>query len=73
MIIFCSRITLIICCPGKKILKLSAVELAELMPWVRTFIGRIEKIECTNPEVTARFRETLREMAQMYGGGTDVP
>jgi hypothetical protein len=46
---------------------------AELMPWVRTFIGRIEKIECTNPEVTARFRETLREMAQMYGGGTDVP
>ena len=46
---------------------------AELMPWVRTFIGRIEKIECTNPVVTARFRDTLREMAQMYGGGTDVP
>lgn len=45
---------------------------SELMPWVRTFIGRIEKIECTNPVVTARFRDTLREMAQMYGGEMDV-
>lgn len=45
---------------------------AELMPWVRTFIGRIEKIDCTNPEVTARFRETLQQMYEMYGGGHDL-
>ena len=44
---------------------------SELMPWVRTFIGRIEKIECSNPEVTARFRDTLREMFEMYGGDGD--
>lgn len=44
---------------------------SELMPWVRTFIGRIEKIECTNPAVVGRFRETLAQMYQMYGGGAD--
>ena len=42
---------------------------SELMPWVRTFIGRIEKIECTNPAVTERWRESLAEMYSMYGGG----
>lgn len=42
---------------------------SELMPWVRTFLGRIEKLECSNPAVTARFRETLRELYDMYGGG----
>lgn len=45
---------------------------SELMPWVRTFIGRIEKLECSNPAVTERFRETLREMYEMYGGGHDL-
>ena len=42
------------------------------MPWVRTFIGRIEKIECSNPAVVARYRESLREMYEMYGGGHDL-
>jgi hypothetical protein len=42
---------------------------AELMPWVRTFIGRIEKIECSNPAVLERWRESLAEMYAMYGGG----
>ena len=41
---------------------------SELMPWVRTFIGRIEKIDCTNPAVLERWRESLAEMYAMYGG-----
>lgn len=41
---------------------------SELMPWVRTFLGRIESLDCTNPEVTARFRETLAQMYAIYGG-----
>ena len=45
---------------------------AELMPWVRTFIGRIEKIECSNPAVVDRYRESLRQMYEMYGGGHDL-
>lgn len=46
---------------------------SELMPWVRTFLGRIERIECSNPAVKNRFRETLRELYEMYGGGHDIP
>lgn len=44
---------------------------AELMPWVRTFIGRIESMECSNPEVVKRFRETLAQMIEQYGGKSD--
>ncbi len=44
---------------------------AELMPWVRTFTGRIEHMECSNPEVIDRFRETLAQMMELYGGGSD--
>ena len=42
---------------------------SELMPWVRTFIGRIEKIDCSNPAVLDRWRESLAQMAALYGGG----
>ena len=45
---------------------------AELMPWVRTFLGRIETIACSNPAVTERFRDTLRQMYEMYGGSHDL-
>lgn len=41
----------------------------ELLPWVRTFIGRIERLECSNPAVEARWRESLAEMYALYGGG----
>lgn len=39
----------------------------EMLPWVRTFIGRIQRLECSNPAVTARFREDLKAMEAMYG------
>ena len=41
---------------------------AEMLPWLRTFIGRIVKLECSNPAVTRLFREDLEKMRRMYGG-----
>ena len=45
---------------------------AELLPWLRTFIGRIERLECSNPAVTERFDADLRAMNAMYGGDMDA-
>ena len=44
----------------------------DLLPWLRTFIGRIARLSCSNAAVEARFRDDLREMAEMYGGGADA-
>lgn len=43
----------------------------ELLPWLRTFIGRITHLECSNPDVVKRFYEDLQQMAKLYGGATD--
>lgn len=40
----------------------------ELMPWIRTFIGRIVSLKSTNPEIEKRFHADLAAMMQMYGG-----
>ncbi|MDD3429346.1 MAG: WYL domain-containing protein, partial [Oscillospiraceae bacterium] len=40
----------------------------EMLPWIRTFIGRIEKLECSNTFVTDTFYADLDTMAAMYGG-----
>ena len=40
----------------------------ELVPWLRTFIGRIEKFSCSNDRVRRGFYRDLEEMAAMYGG-----
>ena len=41
---------------------------SEMIPWLRTFIGRIVKLECSNENVTRLFREDLEKMRRMYGG-----
>lgn len=41
----------------------------ELVPWIRTFIGRILKIESDNPELEKLFRKDLEELYDMYLGG----
>ena len=41
---------------------------SEMMPWLRTFIGRIVKLECSNENVTLLFREDLEKMRCLYGG-----
>ena len=45
---------------------------AEMIPWLRTFIGRIDRLECSNAFVLRRFREDLAAMQCMYGGDTDA-
>lgn len=42
---------------------------SELLPWLRTFIGRIVALKCSNPFVTDTFSEDLRRMSALYGGG----
>ena len=44
----------------------------EMLPWLRTFIGRIVKLESSNDFVVKRFREDLEATARLYGGDDDA-
>lgn len=41
---------------------------SELLPWLRTFIGRIEKLECTDAAVVDRFFTDLAATLALYRG-----
>ena len=41
---------------------------SEIVPWLRTFIGRIVKLECSNAFINRLFREDLEKMRRLYGG-----
>lgn len=41
----------------------------EIVPWVRTFIGRITQLRFSNRTVENRFRQDLRDMYALYGIG----
>ncbi len=45
---------------------------SEMLPWLRTFIGRITDLRCSNPHVAETFYSDLRQMNLMYGGDTDA-
>ena len=45
---------------------------SELLPWLRTFIGRIVSLECTNKYVTDTFYADIDAMAALYGGERDA-
>lgn len=40
----------------------------EMLPWIRTYIGRIVSLKCTNSLVMQRFYEDLEAMSRLYGG-----
>lgn len=40
----------------------------EMQPWLRTFIGRIESLSCSNKVVEKVFYDDLEAMYAMYGG-----
>jgi len=42
---------------------------SELVPWLRTFIGRIISLKCSNPYVEQSFFNDLSAMAALYEGG----
>ena len=44
----------------------------ELLPWLRTFIGRIVSLTCSNKKVENQFWEDLSELANHYGGDKDT-
>ena len=41
---------------------------SEMLPWIRTFIGRIVNLECSNPYVVKTFHKDLEQMMRIYGG-----
>jgi len=43
---------------------------AETLPWLRTFIGRIISLECSNKNVRETFINDLKTMENMYGEQT---
>lgn len=44
----------------------------EMIPWLRTFIGKIEKLYCSNPKVVERFYDDLHSMEKLYGDDSDA-
>ncbi|MBP3655854.1 MAG: WYL domain-containing protein [Clostridia bacterium] len=45
------------------------VDALELLPWIRTFTGRIESLTSSNPELERRFAQDLAAMERLYGEG----
>ncbi len=43
----------------------------DMAPWIKTFTGRILRLEGTNKQVVDRFYTDLKRMAKMYGIETD--
>lgn len=39
----------------------------EMVPWIRSFFGRIKKVKCSNAEVTNQLRMDIVKMAKQYG------
>lgn len=44
----------------------------ELMPWLRTFIGRISSLTCSNKRVEEQFWADLSDLTALYGGDADA-
>ena len=44
----------------------------EMLPWIRTFIGRIVDLKCDDARVTERFYRDMADMAALYGGDGDA-
>ena len=45
---------------------------SEMLPWIRTFIGRIVNLSCTNQYVSKTFYADLDRMNALYGGDKDA-
>ena len=60
--------------PGEGLVRFEAdvYDSFELMPWIRTFIGRIVSIDISNECLMERFRNDVDSMYKMYGGGEDA-
>lgn len=41
----------------------------EIIPWIRSFIGRIVHLECSNPDVTKKFYQDVQSVYEQYNRG----
>lgn len=59
---------------GERLYKFTAdvYDAMELMPWIRTFTGRIVKLDCSNRSVVETFYGDFEKMRRMYGGENDI-
>lgn len=57
---------------GNHLFAADVFDALELLPWIRSFTGRIVSLKCSNPEVTQRFYDDLAAMQAMYGGNADA-
>jgi DNA-binding transcriptional ArsR family regulator len=63
---------IVIC--GQNVYRFSAdvKDATEMLPWIRTFVGRIVALRCDNDYVTKTFHEDIKAMEKMYGVDGDV-
>jgi DNA-binding transcriptional ArsR family regulator len=45
----------------------------EMKPWIRSFLGRITSLHCSNRSVEMQFRQDVDELYRMYGIGEEIP
>ncbi len=52
--------------------EVSVYDTTEMIPWLRTFIGRILFLGCSNKAVVRTFYQDLDELHSIYGGDSDA-
>lgn len=52
--------------PNTYLYEVEAFDCNELLPWLRTFTGRILSLECSDKSVERRFYRDLQEMYRIY-------
>ena len=52
--------------PGHWIYETDVFDPLEMLPWIRTFIGRIEKIETDHPYLVKRFLKDFKALCALY-------
>jgi DNA-binding transcriptional ArsR family regulator len=52
--------------------EISVYDATEMLPWLRTFIGRILSLECDNKAVVRTFYDDLKALYSIYGGDTNA-
>ena len=53
--------------------EIEVLDVGEMMEWVKTFIGRIRKLESGSDEIAARFREEIQRLSEMYADEQEKP
>ena len=53
---------------GRYVFIADVFDASEMLPWLRTFTGRIIDLKCTDDAVVQRFFDDLAVMKDMYGG-----